>query len=526
MTTQDTRKPPKTTVLDGDDLAALIANWKLPADAPLGVGYCRLSTPGDIPLDRQEADILGCFKARGVRPIAIIRENASAWKPDVTRDGYMMVLDLVEFGTVRVVGAYADDRLWRQSLEQQMFVPVAQKGGLDLVMFATGRDFNPHSDDDCYMQTVLSAGAQKQSADTARRVRRANLHLARKGLPMGGPRAFGFKGGDVRTDTPHNILHDEREAEAIRDAYRRLLADLTGLFQLIEEWNADGLLTPKGNLWTTAVLRKMLLGPRNAGLRVHQGEVFGKAAWEPIVSVEDWEALNRKMALRRRGPRPATTLLGGLLTCGRCGGRLNSMSASREGKRVRVYRCNRKPLGCARVMVRAERVEDFVLDRFFEVVESEFFLRVLSRREADTGAATTARIVEALDADRVALEELRYDYYQRRSMSRRAFLDLEDSLLQRIEVATRQLNAVDPRLAETRTLLSEPARVRGNWDEWTVDEKRRALTLVFESIVVNPGPRGRWEPVGNRVVAVVRTSDPQCPPTPGRGAPSVERRSA
>src|SRR5207237_1423367 len=70
--------------------------------------------------------------------------------------------------------------------------------------------------------------------------------------------------------------------------------------------------------WVVTSLRSMLAGARLAGLRVHEGEVVGEAAWPPILDRQTHEQLVAVLGDPRRGckrGRPPLHLLAGMLRC-------------------------------------------------------------------------------------------------------------------------------------------------------------------------------------------------------------------
>ena len=54
--------------------------------------------------------------------------------------------------------------------------------------------------------------------------------------------------------------------------------------------NDRGHVTKTGRPWERSGVRRTLLNPRNAGFRVHQGEILKVGNWEPIVPEEVWRA--------------------------------------------------------------------------------------------------------------------------------------------------------------------------------------------------------------------------------------------
>ena len=96
--------------------------------------------------------------------------------------------------------------------------------------------------------------------------------------------------------------------------------------------NDRGLTTYSGRPWDRSSVRRMLLSPRNAGLRAHLGEIVGPGNWTAIVSEEVWRAVVGILTDRARNPYPTNVrkwLGTGLYRC-HCGGGVR-VNYSRRG---------------------------------------------------------------------------------------------------------------------------------------------------------------------------------------------------
>ena len=108
------------------------------------------------------------------------------------------------------------------------------------------------------MARVLVTMSGKQSADTARRVKRKHRVLQQAGLPAGGPRPFGWN-DDKRTLRTHESDELVMASERIRNG-----APVTSI---VLDFKARGVLTSFGKQWTVATLILVLRNPRMRGLR-------------------------------------------------------------------------------------------------------------------------------------------------------------------------------------------------------------------------------------------------------------------
>jgi hypothetical protein len=84
----------------------------------------------------------------------------------------------------------------------------------------------------------------------------------------------------------------------------------------------------KSNKWQGSTLRRVLISPRIAGLREHNGEVVGKAVWPAIIDGATHDRLVGLLKDPGRRPlnygRSRVHPLAGLVYCGSYGGRLVS----------------------------------------------------------------------------------------------------------------------------------------------------------------------------------------------------------
>ena len=129
-----------------------------------------------------------------------------------------------------------------------------------------------------------------ESAIRSQRVKDAVERNARAGKRSGGgSRPFGYKiirhdlgeGGKRR----YRIIGEEiepAEAEAIKEAAARVLRG-ESIRSIAFDFNDRGIKPVAGGRWAGSTLRRVLVSPRIAGLREHNGEVAGEAMWPAII---------------------------------------------------------------------------------------------------------------------------------------------------------------------------------------------------------------------------------------------------
>jgi DNA invertase Pin-like site-specific DNA recombinase len=266
------------------------------------------------------------------------------------------------------------DRLARRSDDLERVIEIYDAGraaGRDMVFSSAHDAINLSSPDGITLARVMIAFANKASRDTARRVAAQRRSIALTGAPVGGTRPFGWDWHRDVTVQPDGSVKDGKRTHVLNEveaAEIRRVADelLNGarINHLVDDLNARGVMTPRGNQWKAQTLKQMLLSPRLAGLRVHQGQVlidpntkeWVRGQWEPILDDHTWMAVADRLSdvageRERRAEPQRKYLIGGVLRCSECNGPLHG-NARADGHWY--YQCkirsgaNGKP-GCGKI---------------------------------------------------------------------------------------------------------------------------------------------------------------------------------
>lgn len=197
---------------------------------------------------------------------------------------------------------------------------------------------------------LTTAWGRKEARDRANAARYESEHMSERivekltdramaGLAPGGPRAFGWE--------PDGVTPRPGETTWIATATRMIIAggSLSSVRRHLDEHHVRPV---KADSWSNQSLRAMLMRPRNAGLRVHHGEVVAKGVWEPIVAEAEWRACSAILSDPGRRAAPSTSLRwqgSGCYVCGICDGdepttmRSNSVWKRKQRILVPAYRC-------------------------------------------------------------------------------------------------------------------------------------------------------------------------------------------
>src|SRR5680860_1360020 len=317
--------------------------------------------------------------------------SAYSGKP---RPEYQRMLEDLRDGLRDAVIVYHVDRLTRRPIEWEEFLAVLETAKVRHVRFVAG-DTNIETGDGLMVARFMAAVAANESATKSRRVKRKMQQNAALGLPHGGyRRPFGYDDDKV------TVLPDE--AAVIRVLIARFLAG-ESLRSLAVWLDDEQVRTVSGKPWRTTTLKGMLVNPRYAGLRAHNGEVVGPAVWKAIITADEHRRVLGRFASRAdSGQRtPRRYLLTGLLRCGRCSVRL--YSSPRKATRRYVCRSGPDHGGCGRLTVVADPLERFLADAVMLRLDTPQLADALSGRAAQD--ERTAALVERLSDDKAQLDD-------------------------------------------------------------------------------------------------------------------------
>jgi hypothetical protein len=242
-----------------------------------------------------------------------------------------------------------------------------------------GGDLDMSNSSGRMLARILGSVARQESEHKGERQRAANVQRAAVGKCQTANRPFGYTViPAIRGLRPQASEPLEPEATAFRTAVTDVLAGKS-IRAVAAEWNAKGLkttlagTTQKRNgkeylvpgTWNSPRVRRLLMNPRYAGLKVHQGKVVGKGEWTPLIDEDTYHGLVAFLSDKSRIKCTSFVrkyLGSGAYICGRCGGpmraavpggqeqhthiRMQSTSACRAARRTarRIRRKDRARL--------------------------------------------------------------------------------------------------------------------------------------------------------------------------------------
>jgi DNA invertase Pin-like site-specific DNA recombinase len=427
---------------------------------------------------RQLAECRALAEGRGWAVIAepYTDNDLSAYsgKP---RPAYLRLLEDVRAGRVRRIVAWHPDRLHRSPLEFEGFLDLVQETGCQVETVRSGAvDLSTPSGR--LNARVLGDFARYESEHKSDRVRAKLRQNAEAGKHHGGSRPYGWHDDRVKLD--------KQEAAYVRHAVAMLLGG-NSMKAVVRALNEAGSRNTLGGPWQDVTLRNTLLRARNAGLRIHHGQVLDSVvgAWEPILERDTWDQVRLVLTDPSRRTNPGATgrthLLSGIARCGVCSGPLRAAKGKPyKGVAATIYRCF--PTGC---VSRGQKQVDALVRALVCARLSRADAADLLRQDDETADAADARAeVERLQG---RLELAAADHDEDR-ITRAQFLATTARLRARLADAERRVPAPTRRLAVLDTLMTRDD-VEAAWDVLDVSVRRQVVALLLD-IAVQPTRRG------------------------------------
>ncbi|MGW3724350.1 recombinase family protein [Streptomyces sp. NPDC000851] len=340
--------------------------------------YTRISRDDEgeaLGVARQQQDCERLADLRSWQPVKVYEDNdVSAFKRNVVRDEFELMLKDLRAGLIDGIVAYDLDRLARQPRDLERLIEIFDDR--PRLEFATvTNDINIATPDGRTMARIMVAFANKSSHDASRRIKRKHLELAQQGKDSGGPAPYGW-----RKDARNKV--DPEAAAAIREAQREILAGVR-IGTIRQRWWEQGLGNPRAGTKRMAHhhVEHILTSPRLVGYRTYHGEIlYGDdgqpvmGEWETINTVEEWEAVCAAVAERKldypNKNRARKYLLSGIARCALCKtkirGQINQQWQPGSKASKYKYQCSVVNGGCGKVGRTGEPVDRLIAQLVLE----------------------------------------------------------------------------------------------------------------------------------------------------------------
>lgn len=434
---------------------------------------------------RQLEDCLALADRLGWEVVARYDDNDMSAFNGKRRPGFEALLADMERGRFDALLCWHTDRLYRSMRDLEGLIDIAEARRLQ-IRTVQGGDLDLSTSAGRMTARILGSVARQESEHKGERHRRANAQKAAAGKWQTANRPFGYTADGQPL---------EPEASMFRQAVADVLAGKS-INQVAREWNSSGVRTTlagrtqtrdgkpyvvKG-VWNSPRVRRLLVNPRYAALKVHQGTVVGPGDWPALIDADTHRGL---VAFLSDGSRVTCTSFerkyigSGVYLCGICGAPMRHAQPGGKQPGRRRYECSAR-----QCVVRIGEPLD-------ELVE-----HVVTRKLREAGVA--ARVgerevdVHALHVERATLQ---------------ARLDELASLFAEGVLDASQLrsgtNSLRVRVAGVDGVLAEAARTSpvakmmaggsdaftAAWKEASADLRGKVIAEVVD-VVVLPAPRG------------------------------------
>ncbi|OIU71491.1 recombinase [Rossellomorea aquimaris] len=274
---------------------------------------------------------------------------------DINRPELNKMLEKVQSFHYDAIVITDQDRLSRTTAGFSQIKEILTNYGVQVVTSSKIYDYTTQEDD--LMSDMQSIVAKQEYLNIKKRLVRGKRQSAKEGNWVGGKTPVGYE-----YDHKTKKLKPDENAPIIKRIYDLYLSGVTST-DIARQFELEGILTPTGSKWNKARISVILANPVYKGTVIYGKTKISKTsrkpsgaprqlktdeneqiiienAHEPIVSVEDWEAV--KDIREGRLSKPPSARIGkviftGLIKCSLCG-RTHSFQR-RRGKELRVTSC-------------------------------------------------------------------------------------------------------------------------------------------------------------------------------------------
>ena len=266
--------------------------------------YLRQSEDRDgnkFAIDRQREDCDKLCAQRGWGTTEYVDNDTSAsnGKP---RPAYQRMLADIRAGVIDAVVAWDLDRLYRQPRELEDLIDLADQKHLALA--TVGGEVDLSTDNGRLFARIKGAVANSETDRKRARQKRANKQRAEGRPPEPLHRAV-----RVPARPTSRLILEPAEAMMVRDAYSAILAGAS-LHTIAKQWNAASVPTRRGNRWSGATVRQMLMSGATPGWRCTRARPSAPAmagrSWTATCSTA-WGILTDRTGVSAAPPAAAST---------------------------------------------------------------------------------------------------------------------------------------------------------------------------------------------------------------------------
>ena len=456
-------------------------------------------------VERQRDACLELAARLGWQVVAHYDDNdTSAYNPRKRRKGYEALLDAMKNNAFDSIICWHTDRLYRRLNDLERLIQIAEANDID-IRTVQGGDLDLSTSAGRMVARILGSVSNAESEHKGERHRAANVQKAQMGKWQTANRSFGY------TAEGHPL---EPEASAVRQAVTDVLAGKS-IQGIAKQWNEAGLRTTLAGTtrnnphtgdefvvegsWAAPSVRRLLINPRYAALKVHQGKVVGPGNWTPLIDADTHQGV---VALLSDPARVRCTsferkyLGSGLYRCGVCDDGTLMKAAKPGGRTNRAYSCRKH----SHLLRAGEPLDDFVTAHVLERMTRENAVDLLANQGVDVTDLGVK--LEALQRKLDRTTQMFNDD----AIGSDQFAEISRSTRSKMALIEQQL-AEATRVSPAAALVAAGAGAWQLWQDMTPAQRAQAVDEVAV-VTVLPCPRGRRPFDPNYVRVEWRRGDP------------------
>ncbi|MEV1109983.1 recombinase family protein [Micromonospora sp. NPDC049751] len=498
---------PLVKALPGQRIKWLVTPEELERIPPhmRGVGYIRVSKVGDrgddlISPEIQEYSILEFERKEGIRVVCFVYDIDRSGR-DFTKRQVAWITQGIREGQWKYAVLWKWSRWGRNMRESQVYLAHVESEGGEVR--AATEDFDPKTTMGRFTRDQMLLIAQLQSDMASDGWKEAHAKRRRDGLPHSGTPRFGYT-----YDRKTGYIPDPETKDVLKAAYEAYSSGASHR-GLAMEWNAAGLRTRTGKMWTQPTISRMMdtgfaagyirersVQPEKAESKaIWRFDVWRKGAHEAIIDEQTWQDYKKRrndQALMAPRLRTASHALSGLMWCGweGCDGRMTSAWSGTRVKHFWACYKARNLKAHAPNSISGKRAMQLVLDWLTEKATgggnvTEEAQRIEAGRKAASDAETFAAEVDRLTKKRRRL----LDAYMDEQVDEQDYQEVKADLDVQIKAASDAHAAAKAREAASGTsIVRQFGLLVQEWDRFEPNDHREALSAVLAKITVMPGP--------------------------------------
>lgn len=293
------------------------------------------------------------------------------------RPAFQQMIRDSEKKTFEVVIVWKVDRFARNRYDAAMYKHLLQENGVKVVSAMESISDRPEG---IILEGLMESLAEYYSANLAENVKRGLYDSALDRKVLSRP-TYGYRKG---ADGKYEI--DEEQAAVVRRVFNEYAAGKPYM-QILDDLNADGIVTGHGNRFTNNSLRKILRNEKYIGVYRYK-DIVDEHGIPAIIDRDLFDAVQaelkrRSFTRKRQAPVDGEAyLLTGKLFCGHCGSQMVGESVRKKNDAIyRYYICagtkKQSRNGCKKKRVPKEWIENEVVQIINDEILTDTFIDLM-----------------------------------------------------------------------------------------------------------------------------------------------------